>query len=273
MTHAQIHQQLLEQGYHIGTLDELLNSETGYDLELFNLHTETFRSTTGEKMKRYDYRHNFTAQNDSKVYLEKPGYTGPHPTEEEAMHDIPYSKVAKRKEFIEAVQAGGGGIRTTQQWGKLMLNNLPGDENRISEMDLYFRGLIRKHLALVYPELREEEDTFVMNPAYSLYTEGDFSEVHYDGINPGRICVMIIYLADPATWDKTKGGELVVGHEIAKGDDQIQYFLAPYEKCPPVYGNYAIMDFTKWNVGHSIERVGAGFERIAIQTFADIKPL
>ena len=273
MTHTEIYTRLIAQGYHIGTLDELLNPATGYDLEAFNLHTQTFRDTVSQKMDRYNYRHNFTAQNDPGVYLDKPGYTGPTPTEEEALHDIPYERVAHRKEFVQAVQEGGGGIRTTQQWGKLMLNNLPGEGNRISEMDLYFRGLIRKQLALIYPELGETEGTFVMNPAYSLYTEGDFSEVHYDGINPGRICVMIIYLAHPDTWDSSKGGELVLGHKIGKGDDQIQYFLEPYEQCPPVYGNYAIMDFTKWNVGHSIEEVQAGFERIAIQTFADIKPL
>jgi len=273
MTHNQIYTQLIDQGYHIGTLDELLNPATGYELELFNTHAQTFRDTVSQKVDRYNYRHNFTAQHDSDVYLTKPGYTGPTPTEEEALDDIPYNRVAHRKEYVQAVQEGGGGIRTTQQWGRLMLNNLPGDGNKISEMDLYFKGLIRKQLALVYPELGEAEGTFDMHPAYSLYTEGDFSEVHYDGINPGRICVMIIYLADPATWDATKGGELVVGHEIAKGDDQIQYFLEPYEQCPPIYGNYAIMDFTKWNVGHSIERVNLGFERIAIQTFADIKPL
>ena len=273
MTHEQIHQRLLEQGYHIGTLDELLNERTGYGSNEFDLHTQTFRSTTSQKMERYDYRHNFISQHNPEVYLDKPGYTGPIPTKEEAMHDIPYDRVAKRKEFILAVQAGGGGIRTTQQWGRLMTNNLPGDGNRISEMEAYFRGLIRKHLALVYPELKAEEDTFVMNPAYSLYTEGDFSEVHYDGINPGRTCVMIIYLADPSTWDDTKGGELVVGHKIAKNEAQREYFMEPYEKCPPVYGNYAIMDFTKWNVGHSIEEVKGGFERIAIQTFADINPL
>ena len=273
MTHPEIHNRLIEQGYHIGTLDELLNPETGYSKELFDLHTQTFRSTTAQKEERYNYRHNFTAQNDSKVYLDKPGYAGPQPTEEESVHDISYDRVANRKAFVQAVQAGGGGIRTTQQWGRLMTNNLPQDGNRISEMEAYFKGLIRKHLSLIYPELKAEEDTFVMHPAYSLYTEGDFSEVHYDGINPGRICVLIIYLAHPDTWDSTKGGELVIGHHIDKGDDQIQYFLEPYEKCPPVYGNYAIMDFTKWNMGHSIERVNAGFERIAIQTFADINPL
>jgi hypothetical protein len=270
MTHEEIYTQLITNGYHIGDLSELLNERTGYAEADLLRHTQTFRDTLGQKELRYDYRNNFTAQHNSNVYLDKPGYTGPTPTEEEALHDIPWDRISRRKEFVEAVQAGGGGIRTTQQWSKLALTNLPGDENKISEMDFWFRGLIRTHLALVYPELKAEKDTFVMNPAFTLYQEGDFSEVHYDGINPGRTCVMIIYLAHPDTWKEGDGGELVVGHNIAK--KEIQYFLPPYEKCQPIYGNYAIMDFTHWNMGHSIEVVKNGFNRLAIQTFADINP-
>ena len=272
MTHEEIYNDLITNGYHIGDLSELLNKRTGYDEETLLTHTQTFRSTLSQKELRYDYRNNFTAQNDSAVYLNKPGYTGPTPTDEERMHDIPYDRIPHRKEFIKAVQAGGGGIRTTQQWSKLALNNLPGDENRISDMDSWFNGLIRKNLALIYPELGAVEDSFTMRPVFTLYQEGDFSEVHYDGINPGRTCVMLIYLADPSLWQEGDGGELVIGHHIEKSDEQIQYFLPPYEKCRPVYGNYAIMDFTRWNMGHSIELVKNGFNRIAIQTFADINP-
>jgi hypothetical protein len=272
MTHEEIYNDLITNGYHIGDLSELLNERTGYNEGDLLTHTQTFRNTLSQKELRYDYRNNFTAQNDSAVYLNKPGYTGPVPTDEERMHDVPYDRIPRRKEFIKAVQAGGGGIRTTQQWSKLALNNLPEDGNRISEMDLWFNGLIRTHLSLIYPELRAVKDSFTMRPAFTLYQDGDFSEVHYDGVNPGRTCVMLIYLADPSLWQEGDGGELVIGHHIEKNDEQIQYFLPPYEKCKPVYGNYAIMDFTHWNMGHSIEEVKNGFNRIAIQTFADINP-
>jgi hypothetical protein len=272
MTHEEIYTQLITNGYHIGDLSELLNERTGYAEADLLKHTQTFRSTLSEKELRYDYRNNFTAQNDSKVYLNKPGYTGPIPTEEEAMHDIPWDRIPRRKEFVKAVQDGGGGIRTTQQWSKLALTNLPGDGNRISEMEFWFRDLIRTNLSLIYPELGAVKDSFTMNPVFTLYQDGDFSEVHYDGINPGRTCVMLIYLSDPNTRGQEDGGELVIGHHIARNYKQIHYFLAPYVKCQPVYGNYAIMDFTHWNVGHSIEMVRNGFNRIAIQTFADINP-
>jgi hypothetical protein len=272
MTHEEIYTDLITNGYHIGDLSELLNERTGYAETDLLRHTQTFRGTLDQKELRYDYRNNFTAQNNPNVYLDKPGYTGPTPTEEESLHDIPWDRIPNRKEFVKAVQAGGGGIRTTQQWSKLALTNLPGDENRISEMDQWFRGLIRTHLSLVYPELGAVRDSFVMNPAFTLYQDGDFSEVHYDGINPGRTCVMLIYLSDPNTWQEGDGGELAIGHHIAKNDEQIQYFLPPYVKCQPIYGNYAIMDFTHWNMGHSIEVVKNGFNRIAIQTFADINP-
>ena len=84
--------------------------------------------------------------------------------------------------------------------------------------------------------LMEKKETFRLATGYSVYDNGDFSEIHHDGINPGRACVLIMYFADPNTYQEGDGGELLIG----------------VEKCIPVYGNYAIMDFTKFNIGHSI---------------------
>jgi Rps23 Pro-64 3,4-dihydroxylase Tpa1-like proline 4-hydroxylase len=112
----------------------------------------------------------------------------------------------------------------------------------------------------------DKKDTFSLATGYSVYDNGDFSEVHFDGINPGRTCVLIMYFADPNTYQEGDGGELFLGHNIKINNGKLE-FMEPFEKCIPVYGNYVIMDFTKFNVGHSIEMVKNNFRRFALQSF------
>jgi hypothetical protein len=76
-----------------------------------------------------------------------------------------------------------------------------------------------------------------------------------------------MYFADPTTYQEGDGGELLIGHDIKTNNQQILEFNRSAEKCIPVYGNYAIMDFTKFNVGHSIEMVKNNFRRFALQSF------
>ena len=262
-----IYNNLITKGYHLGKISEIFNDLTGIKEEDFEKWARCFRSTGKDKKKRYRYRHNFTAQNDPDVYLKKEGYNGPIPTQEESMHEILSDRVEKRKKFIEDVIDGGGNIRTTQQWYLLNLENFPEDDFNMKDMSDFYKDLFRKHTSLIYPELMEKKDAFIVTEQFSLYEDGDFSEVHFDGVNPGRACVIILYLADPDSHHNGDGGELFLGHDLIKDDKGIHRFLEPYEKCIPVYGNYAIMDFTKFNVGHSIEIVRNKFQRFAVQSF------
>lgn len=264
MIYNQIYKNLITNGYHIGKFEEFFNDLTGIKEDMFLHWTNHFRQTAGEKQKRYCYRHNFIAQNSPHNYLNSNQYSGPVPTDEEFLQEIPYARADNRKQFVNQVIAGGGDIRTTQQWSRLKLENFEGVEaQKIRDMDAYFGRVIRKHTSLIYPELFDKKNTFKVATGYSLYETGDFSEVHYDGINPGRACVIILYLADPLTYHNDDGGKLLIIDNHNTSDT----FLETYEQCVPVYGNYAIMDFTKFNMGHSIELVKNKFKRFAIQSF------
>ena len=155
---------------------------------------------------------------------------------------------------------------------KMVIENTDGKTKLLADKYGEFVGLTEENkrklnYEIIYPELMEKKDTFSLATGYSVYDNGDFSEVHFDGINPGRACVLIMYFADPSTYQEGDGGELFLGHNIKTNEKQILEFANPFEKCPPVYGNYAIMDFTKYNVGHSIEMVKNNFRRFALQSF------
>jgi len=268
MMYNQIYKNLINNGYHIGKFEEFFNDLTGIKEDMFLYWTNHFRQTADEKEKWYCYRHNFIAQNSPHNYLNSNEYSGPVPTDEEFLQEIPYVRVDNRKDFVNQVIAGGGDIRTTQQWSRLQLENFEGAEaQKIRDMDTYFEDVIRKHTSLIYPELFDKKDTFRVATGYSLYEAGDFSEMHFDGINPGRACVIVFYLADPLTYHNDDGGELLIGQDIKTNNQQILEFNQSAVKCIPVYGNYVIMDFTKFNVGHSIELVKNKFKRFAIQSF------
>jgi Rps23 Pro-64 3,4-dihydroxylase Tpa1-like proline 4-hydroxylase len=102
---------------------------------------------------------------------------------------------------------------------------------------------------------------------YTLYEAGTFYKKHIDQFrnDKSRAYSMIMYLN--AAWKEGDGGELFLGHNIETNSNQVLEFKEPFEKCLPVYGNYAIMDFTKYNVGHSIEMIKNDFRRFALQSF------
>ena len=268
--YKKIFENLNVNGYHIGDFNEFFNELTGVKEEDFFEWSEYLKSTAIEKDKHYCYRHNFIAQNNPENYLKLSNYNGPIPTDEEKLQEIPNIRAQNRKDFIKKVINGGGDIRTTQQWAILKLENFNYDDvkaNKVHEMNDFFDNVIRKHTSLIYPELMEKKETFRVATAYSVYDNEDFSEVHFDGINPGRACVLIMYFADPSTYQEGDGGELFLGHNIKTNNQQIFEFVEPFEKCIPVYGNYVIMDFTKFNVGHSIGMVKNNFRRFALQSF------
>jgi Rps23 Pro-64 3,4-dihydroxylase Tpa1-like proline 4-hydroxylase len=267
--YSSIYEKLIKDGYHIGTIDEMFNELTGIDKNEFEKWSKIFRGTQSDKFDNYLYRHNYIAQNNPNSYLKNPNYTGPIPTDEEFKQEVSYLNKDARKDFVKNVILGGGDIRTTQQWGRLCLESYDETEKEstIDTMDAFFNDAIRKHTSLIYPELMAKKDTFKLATQYSMYEAGDFSEIHFDGINPGRACVIIIYFAEPETWNEGDGGELFLGHSLKMNNINALEFDGEYKYCKPTYGNYAIMDFTKFNIGHSIELVKNNFVRFALQSF------
>jgi Rps23 Pro-64 3,4-dihydroxylase Tpa1-like proline 4-hydroxylase len=85
----------------------------------------------------------------------------------------------------------------------------------------------------------------------SLYNDGCFLRNHQDGYSDDRHCAMLLYLS--TDWEDGKGGELVID------DTSI---------VPPIYGNVAILDFTKHNPYHMVNPV-KGFNRYCLLNFCN----
>ncbi len=83
----------------------------------------------------------------------------------------------------------------------------------------------------------------------TMYNDGCFLRNHQDNDLGYRDCAMLIYLS--TDWDSTKGGELIIDNT---------------HSVPPIYGNVAILDFTKFNPYHSVNSV-IGFNRYCLLNF------
>jgi hypothetical protein len=83
----------------------------------------------------------------------------------------------------------------------------------------------------------------------TLYNDGCFLRNHQDNNLSYRDCAMLVYLS--SDWDESKGGELIIDNN---------------HNVPPIYGNVAILDFTKFNAYHSVNVV-KGFNRYCLLSF------
>jgi hypothetical protein len=258
--YKEIQKDMIDKGYYVGTFEDFFNNITKISREEFKIHSDTFIESANYRDVAYVYRHNYLDQH-TKTYLEKQGYTGPVPTEKDILDEIHITESQHRKDFINLLIEAGTGTRTTQQWGRLDLGAFDGvDEvfrRRVRNMENFFRNLTQRHAAGVYPEL----NPMTCSSAYqfSLYENGDFSEVHYDGVNPDRYCVIIAYFGDPNTYSKECGGELY-----------IETTTKQVIEVKPVYGTYAMLDFRRYNLGHGIRAVGNNFKRFALQSFVGL---
>lgn len=94
-------------------------------------------------------------------------------------------------------------------------------------------------------------DTGNCGTKFTLYNDGCYLNNHQDGIFGNRHCAMLIYLS--TDWDENKGGELVIDNNTI---------------LPPIYGNVAILDFTKHNPYHKVNKVN-GFNRYCLLNFCN----
>jgi hypothetical protein len=86
----------------------------------------------------------------------------------------------------------------------------------------------------------------------TLYNDGCFLRNHQDSNSDNnRHCAMLVYLS--TDWGESKGGELVIDNNII---------------VPPIYGQVAILDFTKHNPYHMVNEVN-GFNRYCLISFCN----
>jgi Rps23 Pro-64 3,4-dihydroxylase Tpa1-like proline 4-hydroxylase len=95
---------------------------------------------------------------------------------------------------------------------------------------------------------------------FTLYEDGHFIIDHKDGNNPGRICVIIIYLSSEQEYNNDGGGELVI-----KTNSQKEYTIKP------ILGTFSLLDFSKNDVNHQVNVVKNGFKRYSFINFFYMK--
>jgi hypothetical protein len=114
--------------------------------------------------------------------------------------------------------------------------------------------IYKKILNNLYPE-HINENFYFQNGLTSfdltLYQKNDFIVPHSDGIDPKRLCVILIYLNDD--YQEGYGGELIIEN---------------HTKVAPIFGNVTILDFTANNPIHSVNKiVYDDFKRFAFLKF------
>lgn len=254
---SKIHNQLIELGYYVGTFEDFYSDPMNIDPAELRKHADTIIESQKFIDKVYVYRHNYIGQNEPEVL--NPLQTI---SEEESLQEVSYQNISRRKQFIEHLIANGNNTRTTQQWYRMAIELYNAIDPKLAsdyyKVDEFFTTLFSSFGEKVYPEYYGKKEQLKCASQYSIYKEGDFSELHFDGINPGRAFVIIVYFADPNSHKPNSGGELRIS------DKHVE------EKVKPVYGNYAVLDFTRWNIGHAIERVNDDFTRFALQSFVGL---
>lgn len=130
-------------------------------------------------------------------------------------------------------------------WGTVKSESQPNDLHK-DHLLLTMNGIYKKMLK----ELYNKEHTFEKNIDLTLYTRDCFICPHEDGIDNGRLCVILVYLNDD--YQEGFGGEIKVKDEIVS----------------PTFGKVVILDFTKHNPRHEVLPViNEGFKRYALIKF------
>ena len=166
---------LLEKGYYIGKVDEIIK-----DPETFQKMIDKLILLSEDKKLMYKYRH---------VIRMHPEFGG----------DCSIDEIDARRKLVQDNNWTIG-----QQWyeAEQILEN--------TEIFQFFRNALAEFVPTLYPELNKDNIMYYDN--FTLYENGDFIENHNDGgydSNRGRLCVILIYLSDEKD-HKDGGGEFIL---------------------------------------------------------------
>lgn len=107
-------------------------------------------------------------------------------------------------------------------------------------------------------------------PNVTYYTKNDFIAVHQDGRAPNRICGILIYLNSPNSYQEDYGGRLLLQPaDQYKEATEWDFHLLPI-KVNPISYNMVVIDFTKHNIMHAVERCTTNFYRTALLAFCNL---
>lgn len=119
----------------------------------------------------------------------------------------------------------------------------------------YFEKISLKILKHLYPQAATALDGVSTCGAMALFEDGHFINMHNDGANSGRLCVIILYLSDPSTHNNG-GGELKIITSTGK-----EFVIDPF------FDTFCVMDFAKNDIKHEVNMVSNGFKRYTYINF------
>jgi hypothetical protein len=163
-------------------------------------------------------------------------------------HRIPLSEVSLRDEYVKK-----NNLVVFQKWFEYTIHQKPNEINCHS----FFGKTCNKILDYFYPDYKIN---YGSNGNFTLYEDGHFIGDHVDGNNPGRVCVIIMYLSSESEYNKDGGGELVI-----KTNSDKEYTIKP------ILGTFSLLDFSESDLHHQVNMVKNGFKRYAFINFFNLK--
>jgi len=183
---------------------------------------------------------NFAKNNTKSIRCRYQYYPGDKNYED----SISMDKVEARNQFVK-----DNNLNIWQRWYEFTATN---------QLNNYFRNIAFDIVNGMYPANNYKITDFKNNSNFTMYLDGDMICPHRDGLNPGRICGLIVYLT-PETEYIDGGGELTI---VTNNKNE-------YE-VKPVLGNFSLLEFTHSNINHGVNPVKNGFVRFAHTTFFEL---
>jgi len=137
----------------------------------------------------------------------------------------------------------------------------------LSDKPLEFDVIYKKMNSYIAKIYNLDEKNVSGYPNITYYDKNDFIDVHEDGKNINRICGLLLYLTPEENYKKEYGGKLY----LRPADLPIHPIEYTLEHLPihvdPISPNMVILDFTKHNILHAVEKCYKNFYRTALLTF------
>jgi GDP-L-fucose synthase len=213
---------LLTEGAYLGKISDFLEED---ELEKFKEMIESVKEYSSEDIEnRLLCRYNY---DDIKNPYD---------------HAIPPSKVPERDAWVRK-----NNYHVWQKWWEF---KYPDQE--------YFDKIAIKILKILYPQTAEyldNPDNVDFRGNMALFEDGHYIDIHNDGANAGRLCVIIFYLSDEKTYHNG-GGQLKIITNSGK-----EHLVDPF------FDNFCVMDFARNNIKHEVKMVNNGFKRYTYINF------